>query len=407
MRKLVLLLLLIAPTIAFAQNTWEKKSAFGGEKRSRCVAFSIGNRGYMGLGEDTADFERNDFWEYDPGTDSWTQKASLPAVGRRDAVGFAIGNKGYVGTGIDAPESWIGNNLNDWWEYNPVTNTWLARATYPGSPSYGGVYFACGFVANGYGYVLGGKQASSNYTNNLYRFDPVLNSWTQMTQFPGGTRYAMSAFVVNGKAYAGLGTDENILQTDWWEYNPTGNNWTPKSAFPGTGRFAASGFAIGSKGYILAGTDGGYKDELWQYDAVSDSWWVKAPYGGGERRSMGVFVIGSAAYAGTGKGFSGSRRDFWQYEQYITDVNETVSVQISMYPNPVKEQLVIGTPAGEEVFPENSLLSIISTDGKIVLQKNISREAVVRIDAGLFASGSYIVQVVNNDWQSQSTFIKQ
>lgn len=406
MKKLLLILIITAPCLAFAQNTWEKKAAFGGDKRSRCVAFSIGNRGYMGLGEDTADVERNDFWEYDPGTDTWTQKASLPAVGRRDAVGFAIGTKGYVGTGIDAPESWLGNNLNDWWEYNPVTNTWLARATYPGSPSYGGIYFGCGFVIGNYGYVLGGKQAASNYTNNLYRFDPATNTWSTMNQFPGGTRYAMSAFSVNGKAYAGLGTDENILQTDWWEYNPAGNTWTAKASFPGSGRFAASGFAIGPKGYVLGGTNGGYQDELWQYDVASNSWWVKAPYGGGERRSLGVFVIGSAAYAGTGKGFSGSRRDFWQYEQYITDVEETQSVKISMYPNPATEQLMVYAPYETIVFPDNTLLSIISAEGKVVVQEDVSREVSVKIDVTQFACGSYIVQVVNDKWQSQSTFIR-
>ena len=407
MKKLILFLLFALPVGVSAQNTWEKKAAFGGEKRSRCVSFSIGSRGYMGLGEDTADVERNDFWEYDPGTDAWMQKASLPAVGRRDAVGIAIGNKGYVGTGIDAPESWIGNNQNDWWEYNPVTNMWTQKANYPGSPSYNGIYFGCGFTIGNYGYVLGGKQSASNYTNNLYRYDPASNTWLQMAQFPNGTRYAMSAFVVNGKAYAGLGTDENLLQTDWWEWNPTNNMWTQKTSFPGSGRFAAGGFAIGSKGYVVCGADGGYKDELWQYDVASDSWWVKAPYGGGPRRSVGVFVIGSAAYVGAGKGFSGSRRDFWQYEQYITDVEENVAVELNMYPNPSHDQLTVNTPAGSFFFPDNTLLSIISADGKIVHQEDISSKLQVNIDVSEFANGNYIVQVLNDQWRSQSTFIKQ
>jgi len=407
MRKLLLILVIVAPAFVSAQNTWEKKAAFGGEKRSRCVAFSIGNRGYMGCGEDTADIEHNDFWEYDPGTDCWTQKASLPAAGRRDAVGFAIGTKGYVGTGIDSPESWLGNNQNDWWEYNPVTNTWLARATYPGSASYGGVYFATGFVINGYGYVVGGKQSASNYTDNLYRFDPVTNSWAVMAPFPNNPRYAMSAFTVNGKGYVGLGTDENILQTDWWEYNPVGNSWVQKASFPGSGRFAASGFAIGSKGYVVGGTDGGYQDELWQYDAASNSWWVKAPYGGGERRSMGVFVIGSAAYAGTGKGFSGSRRDFWQYEQYLTGIEETEYSSPGIYPNPVAEYFTVTVPQGLSVFPENTLLSIFSSEGKVVHQQDVSSGSQVRINASAFATGVYTLQLSGENWRSQSTFIKQ
>lgn len=407
MRKLVLVLTFILPCMLFAQNTWEKKAAFEGDKRSRGIGFSIGNRGYFGLGEDTADIERTDFWEYDPGTDSWMQKANFPGVGRRDAVGIAIGNKGYVGTGIDASESIIGNNLNDWYEYNPVTNTWTMKATYPGSPSYGGIYFGCGFVIGNYGYVLGGKQSSSNYTNNLYRYDPSLNQWAIMTQFPNGTRYSMSAFAVNGKAYAGLGTDENILQTDWWEYNPTTNSWTQKTSFPGSGRFAAMGFAIGQKGYVVCGSDGGYKDELWQYDVASDSWWVKAPFGGGDRRSVSGFVIGSAAYVGTGKGFSGSRRDFWQYEQFLTGIGNESERVIATYPNPATTQITIDWVDERVLVAENSLVSIISPEGKIVYQEYTSFNGREVIDVSSLANGTYILQVTNDQWRSQTTFIKQ
>jgi N-acetylneuraminic acid mutarotase len=407
MRALILILFLAVPFVSFAQNTWEKKSAFGGEKRSRCIAFSIGNRGYMGLGEDTADIERNDFWEYDPGTDSWMQKANFPGIGRRDAVGFAIGNKGYAGTGIDAPDSWVGNNLSDWYEYDPVTNVWTLKAACPSGMSYGGIYFATGFAANGRGFVLGGKLSASNYSNQLWEYNPTNNTWIQRPSFPGGTRYSMSSFVVNGLAYAGLGTDENILQTDWYEYNPTTMVWTVKTAFPGSGRFAAMGFAIGSKGYVVGGSDGGYKDELWQYDVASSTWWVKAPYGGGERRSPAGFVIANAAYVGTGKGFSGSRRDFWQYEQFLTGVEEELLTSITIYPNPAISQLTITCPADRNSFPDNTLVSVISSDGRIVYQENTSYSTQIFIDVSQFATGNYIVQVYNDQWRSQSTFIKQ
>lgn len=406
MRKIVLILLLLCPVVFVAQNTWEKKAAFEGNKRARGVGFAIGNRGYIGLGEDTADVMHNDFWEYDPGTDSWMQKATLPAVGRRDAVGFAIGNKGYVGTGIDAAESFLGNNLNDWWEYNPVTNAWTQRQTCPLGSSWGGVYFATGFSANGMGYVLCGKLGNSNYTSQLWQFNPSSNSWLQKSSFPGGTRYSMSAFTVNGRCFAGLGTDENILQNDWWEYIPSSNTWVQKSGFPGTGRFAAMGFAIGSKGYIVGGADGGYKDELWQYDVVSDSWWVKAPFDS-PRRSVAGFVIDNAAYVGTGSGFSGKRRDFWQYEQYITGEEEIEIASAKIYPNPVVSNFTIAAASSVQMFPENSLLSVIAADGKIVLQSDVSLQREITFDASGFAAGSYIVQVSSDTWHSQTTLIKK
>lgn len=406
MRKVALILLLALPVFAGAQNSWEKKEAFGGDKRSRSVSFSIGNRGYVACGEDTADQMHNDLWEYDPGTDSWMQRATLPAVGRRDAVGFAIGSKGYVGTGIDAAESAFGNNLQDWWEYSPATNTWLQRANCPLGASWGGIYFATGFVNNGIGYVLCGKLGNSNYTSQMYAYNPSTNIWTVRANFPGGTRYAMTAMTINGRSFAGLGTDENILQTDWYEYLPSSNTWQAKTAFPGTGRFAAVGFAIGPKGYMLGGSDGGYKDELWQYDPPSDTWWVKAPFDS-PRRSMSVFVIANAAYAGTGHGLTGKRRDFWQYQQYLTGEEEIAVAETKVYPNPAVDQLTIAVPSSEQMFPENALLSIISAEGKLILQQDVSNQSQVNINVMDYRPGVYLVQISNDNWYSQTSFIKK
>lgn len=389
-----------------SQNTWEKKESFGNDKRSRCVSFSIGNRGYIGCGEDTADLVRNDLWEYDPGIDTWSQKASLPAAGRRDAVGIAIGNKGYVGTGIDAAESVFGNNLNDWWEYSPSTNQWTQKANYPGSSSFNGIYFGAGFTVSGMGYVVGGKQSNSNYTSALWQYNPTTNTWLQRASYGGGTRYAMTTFVVNGTAYAGLGTDEDILQTTWWAYDPISNIWTQKGNFPGTGRFAATGFAIGPKGYVVGGTDGGYKDELWQYDPTSDTWWTKAPFGGGPRRSLGVFVIANAAYAGCGSTFTGKRRDLWQYEQFLTSVEESKTWSCEVFPNPVVDHLNVFPPEESGVFPANCSLAILSMEGKTVYSNDISNRTSASVDVSAFASGEYFVVVSAGDWISHKKIVK-
>ena len=42
---------------------------------------------------------RKDFWEYDPVLNTWTQKADFGGAARGDAVGFSIGDKGYIGHG--------------------------------------------------------------------------------------------------------------------------------------------------------------------------------------------------------------------------------------------------------------------------------------------------------------------
>jgi hypothetical protein len=96
-------------------DTWTIKASLPEGSRYDAVGFSIGSRGYIGMGylvTDSAIFYK-DFWEYDPGTDVWTQKTDFGNTARQAAVGFNIAGKGYVGTG------WDGSSyIKDFWEYD-------------------------------------------------------------------------------------------------------------------------------------------------------------------------------------------------------------------------------------------------------------------------------------------------
>src|ERR1041385_8539288 len=100
MKKIITLSLTLVSLSATA-DYWTRKADFGGTKRSEAVGFSIGTKGYIGLGDDSSGFFKNDFWEYDPAINSWTQKADFIGTKRIGAIGFSIGSKGYVGTGDD------------------------------------------------------------------------------------------------------------------------------------------------------------------------------------------------------------------------------------------------------------------------------------------------------------------
>src|SRR6476646_5976125 len=102
-----------------SKNIWEKRESVGGYKRERAVGFSIGSRGYVGLGQDTLNQMLNDLWEFDPGTNTWSQKANFPGQARRDAAAFAIGTKAYVGTGMSNADAAFGTPLSDFWQYDP------------------------------------------------------------------------------------------------------------------------------------------------------------------------------------------------------------------------------------------------------------------------------------------------
>src|SRR5206468_1754930 len=77
-------------------------------------AFSLCNKGYYGTGDGSGS-NLNDFWQYEPVTDKWTRKADVPGPshGRDEDAAFAIGNKGYFGLGSD----W--GLYRDFYEYAP------------------------------------------------------------------------------------------------------------------------------------------------------------------------------------------------------------------------------------------------------------------------------------------------
>lgn len=107
----------LSAPLSTTANTWTQKTSFEGGVRGGATGFSIGAKGYIGLGYDLGGHKK-DFWEYDPATDVWTQKADFSGTARYGAIGFSIGAKGYMGLGFDA------SPLKDFGEYNPATNVW-------------------------------------------------------------------------------------------------------------------------------------------------------------------------------------------------------------------------------------------------------------------------------------------
>ena len=382
---------------AGAQNIWNKRASVGGSKRERAVSFSIASRGYIGLGQDTLNLMLNDLWEYDPGTNSWTQKANFPGVPRRDAASFVIGTKAYVGTGMDNADAWIGNQLADFYEYNPATNLWTMKANWPGNSGLG-IYYAAGFAANGKGYFCCGKNGASNYSKSLWEYNPVSNTWLQKSDLPGTIRYGGSAFTIGNYAYFVTGTDENILTNDFYRYDALTDTWTTLGNFPGSGRFSCSSFMIANRGYILLGTDGGYKDELWQYDQSIDYWFLKASLPGGARRSSGTFAIGGKGYAGTGKGLTGTRRDFWEYlPSIVAGIEEHADdVFANVYPNPVADNATV--MINEQIFNSDKDLfyDIFDLQGKVIQSGKIV-SSTFSISRNGHSSGYYFIAVRSGD----------
>lgn len=371
------------------QNSWSKRESVGGSKRERAISFSIGTRGYVGLGQDTNNLMLNDLWEFDPASNSWTQKANFTGPARRDAIAFSIGTKGYVGTGKDNADSFLGNTLKDFYEYDPATNIWTLKAPYPGNGG-NGLYYSTGFSLLGKGYVCCGKRGPSSYSNELWQYNPTTNTWISKAAFTGVSRYGGAAFVIGNYVYFGTGADENVYTQDFYRYDPTANLWTSIAPFPGSGRFSCCTFTLDNNGYLLFGTDGGYKDELWQYDPTLNYWVTKSNFPGGERKSGIAFTIGNRAYAGTGKSFTGVRRDLYEYTPSpIIGIEENKSNSISsIYPMPFSHTATV--LLSDDVIYSYQKLSwdLINSDGKIS-QTGIVNGANINLQRNDLASGIY------------------
>jgi N-acetylneuraminic acid mutarotase len=273
------------------------------------IAFSIGNKGYVGLGVDHGVYTSS-FWEYDPATDSWSQKADFPGETRFDAVGFAADGKGYVGTGITEEEG----ILSDFWEYDPATDSWTQKADFPGTSRYDAV----GFAVSEKGYVGTGRNGSSEHLADLWEYNPVADSWNQKADFPGGHRIGAVGFAIGNKGYFGTGKSTGSeYHKDFWEYDPVADSWTQKADLAGNPRSDAVAFSIENNGYIGLGATNStmvWPGEFLKYDPATDEWSKvnKIKEIGGTSFSGVAFSIGNKGYSGMGSA-SSQNSSLWEY----------------------------------------------------------------------------------------------
>ncbi|CAN5208304.1 hypothetical protein BH09BAC5_BH09BAC5_08210 [soil metagenome] len=395
--------LFLVLTISFsisvsAQGPWTQKASMPGNARHRIFTFTIGSRGYMGCGWNGVTMYQ-DFWEYDPGTDTWLQKANYPAGPRLSAFGFAINGKGYAGCGLDQ-----GLYVhNDFYEYNPVTNQWTAKAPWIGTPIFGGA----SAVVNNIGYVICGDDWDLGYYRHreMYAYHPTTNSWNYVTDFPADGRRDPCALAINNKIYVGTGSDNNYFEcNDWWEYNPANNQWTAKANFGGSARSQAVGFAVAGKGYLGTGGQADVQD-FFQYDATTNTWLEVNEFPGQGRENSSVFVMGNKAYLVCGT--SGTNyRDLWEFDPlHIVGLNqiEQISISGNVFPNPAYNVVcleLIGTNI--ESKKEFSLFTI---EGKCISSEKFLGNKL-NFSVNGFAAGTYLYEVkLKNDQILRGKFI--
>lgn len=142
-------------------NSWSQKANIP-VARGLATGFALNGKGYICTGEQSGAIYLNDLWEYDPLLNTWTQRANFPGVARNDAAAFSICDKGYVGIGGELPF------YNDFWQYNPATNQWLQKTSYGGIPRDDAAYFSIGTK----GYIGLGQGLNNVFYLDFWEYTP-------------------------------------------------------------------------------------------------------------------------------------------------------------------------------------------------------------------------------------------
>ncbi len=238
----------------FATNAWSTKAPLPVRLEATNGAGVIAGKIYVSGGRDLDNhspgsddgFPRKSLYVYDPVTNSWNRKADMPLHSMAGVTGV-IDGKLYVH--VD----------NDFLRYDPATDSWSSLAKCPV------VHFAgAGAVINGKFYVAGGVKYTLNGPNAIKRlhvYDPVTNTWSAKALMPRGVYGAAGArllgqlYVIGGAGPEGSAGRGRLVQA----YDPVTNTWALKARLPTwRSNLAASNFVLnGQQGIVAIGGYGG------------------------------------------------------------------------------------------------------------------------------------------------------
>lgn len=320
---------------SFNPNTeqWTKLNDLSPNK-TFAASFSLNGKGYLVGGDLSFGQASDEVWEYDPTNDSWAKKANFPGGIREGMFVLQFDNRIFIGGGTDNfTNQGYGTIFNDFYEYIPATDTWVAKANLPEKTA-----FASGFVVDDKGYMCFGANTNSQFSNKLYMYDPTTNIWTNKADFPAAARDGGIAFAIKGKGYAGLGQSSfSTTYSDIYSYSPSTDSWSPLPDYPN-----------------------------------NKTGWATA------------FVILDIAYVGTGATVAlDFSKEFYRYSLNTTSVKETTNNTLAVYPNPFT------TTINLNALPKGENISLTDITGKVIYTVNTKETTTITTEN--LAKGIYFL----------------
>jgi N-acetylneuraminic acid mutarotase len=327
--------------MGYAQpNTWSAIDSLNGPGKSVTTSFVLNDNGFLVGGLLDQDFTRK-MYSYNPIQNDWDDELSWggetgSGQNRGSAVSFVVNNIAYVGLG----EGSTANYYKDLWQYDPVAQTWTQLADFAGSARHGAVAFA----TSTHGYV-GTGQSETGLTKDFYKYNPLTNTWEAINDFPGTARKYAVGFMMGDQGYLATG-DDGTYRNDLWQYHPEFDLWVQKANMPTLGRSGAVGWGTFPTLYVATGEDanGTYQKDVWEYNFYGNTWFQRADFPGLPRKHATAFVINDVAYVGTGYNSDEAiyLDDFFKYERMLG--METITLAATaLFPNPTSDEVHVTT----------------------------------------------------------------
>jgi len=220
---------------------------------------------------------------YNPITDTWTPTSMLNAPSARDRhAAVWTGGVMVVWGGFATWDFFCNGIFRDGGRYDPATDTWTAT-NLSGAPT-ATSHTAAAWTGSEM-LIWGGEtpfnfghgECSYNYTNVGYRYDPVGDSWTQMSSSGAPTPRSGGAAIWTGSelvVWGGYGGSYGFPNSGG-RYNPVADTWsaTTVAAAP-IARIEVTGVWTGTQLLAWGGADSTYTPlgSGGGYDPVANKW---------------------------------------------------------------------------------------------------------------------------------------